>query len=58
MSLLRDEGLAVEELTVWRTLQRVQVRVTRHLDAELLVAHDLPLASYDVLARLDVRAAP
>ncbi|MBB6344893.1 MarR family winged helix-turn-helix transcriptional regulator [Nonomuraea muscovyensis] len=52
MSLLRDEGLTVEELTVWRTLQRVQVRVTRHLEAELLVAHDLPLASYDVLARL------
>ncbi|TDC03523.1 MarR family transcriptional regulator [Nonomuraea longispora] len=33
-------------------LQRAQVRITRHLEAELLVAHDLPLASYDVLMQL------
>ncbi|MGW0804360.1 MarR family winged helix-turn-helix transcriptional regulator [Nonomuraea sp. NPDC002799] len=52
MTLLRDEGLTVEELTVWRTLQRAQVRITRHLEAELLVAHALPLASYDVLMQL------
>jgi DNA-binding MarR family transcriptional regulator len=52
VTLLRDEGLTVEELAVWRMLQRVQVRITRHLEAELLVAHDLPLASYEVLVQL------
>ncbi|MEU6717735.1 MarR family transcriptional regulator [Nonomuraea sp. NPDC046802] len=52
MTLLRDEGLTVEELAVWRMLQRAQVRITRHLEAELLVAHDLPLASYEVLMQL------
>ncbi|MEV4577407.1 MarR family transcriptional regulator [Nonomuraea jabiensis] len=52
MTLLRDEGLTAEELAVWRMMQRAQVRITRHLEAELLVAHELPLASYEVLARL------
>jgi DNA-binding MarR family transcriptional regulator len=52
VTLLRDEGLTVQELAVWRMLQRAQVRITRHLEAELLVAHDLPLASYDVLMQL------
>lgn len=52
MTVLRDEGLSVQELSVWRMLQRAQVRITRHLEAELLVAHDLPLASYDVLLQL------
>ncbi|MFC4122390.1 MarR family winged helix-turn-helix transcriptional regulator [Nonomuraea zeae] len=52
MTLLRDEGLTVEELAVWRMLQRAQVRIARHLEAELLVAHDLPLASYEVLMQL------
>ncbi|MGN9840912.1 MarR family winged helix-turn-helix transcriptional regulator [Nonomuraea sp. H19] len=52
MTLLRDEGLTVEELAVWRMMQRAQVRITRHLEAELLDAHDLPLASYDVLMQL------
>ncbi|MFI7707104.1 MarR family winged helix-turn-helix transcriptional regulator [Nonomuraea sp. NPDC049480] len=52
MTLLRDEGLTVEELAVWRMLQRAQVRITRQLEAELLVAHDLPLAWYEVLMQL------
>jgi DNA-binding MarR family transcriptional regulator len=52
VTLLRDDGLTAEELTVWRLLQRAQVRMTRHLEAELLVAHDLPLASYEVLMQL------
>ena len=52
MTLLGDEGLTVEELTVWRMLQRAQVRITRHLEGELLVAHELPLASYEVLMQL------
>ena len=52
MTLLRDEGLTAEELAVWRMLQRAQVRITRRLESELLVAHDLPLASYEVLMQL------
>lgn len=52
MTLLRDEGLTAEELALWRMLQRTQVRITRHLEAELFVAHDLPLASYEVLMQL------
>ncbi|WP_308250870.1 MarR family winged helix-turn-helix transcriptional regulator [Nonomuraea rhizosphaerae] len=52
MTLLRDEGLTIEELTVWRMLQRAHVHIARHLESELLVAHDLPLASYDVLTQL------
>ncbi|MEV4017006.1 MarR family transcriptional regulator [Nonomuraea angiospora] len=52
MTLLRDEGLTAEELAVWRMMQRAQVRITRHLETELLVAHDLPLASYEVLVQL------
>ncbi|MEU6780685.1 MarR family transcriptional regulator [Nonomuraea angiospora] len=52
MTLLRDEGLTAEELAVWRMMQRAQVRITRHLEAELHVAHDLPLASYEVLVQL------
>jgi DNA-binding MarR family transcriptional regulator len=52
VTLLRDEGLTAEELAVWRMLQRAQVRITRRLEAELLVAHDLPLASYEVLMQL------
>lgn len=52
MTVLRDEGLTAEELAVWRMLQRAQVRITRHLESDLLVAHDLPLASYDVLMQL------
>ncbi|MEV8630206.1 MarR family transcriptional regulator [Streptosporangium sp. NPDC051023] len=46
------ETISSEELAVWKTLQRVQVRVTRALEAELLVGHDLALASYDVLTQL------
>ncbi|MCG5216676.1 MarR family transcriptional regulator [Streptosporangium sp. KLBMP 9127] len=41
-----------EEPAVWRMLQRVQVRAARLLEADLLTAHDLALASYDVLTRL------
>ncbi|MFI7617938.1 MarR family winged helix-turn-helix transcriptional regulator [Nonomuraea terrae] len=52
MTLLRDEGLTAEELAVWRMLQRAQVRITRRLEGELLIVHDLPLASYDVLMQL------
>ncbi|WP_245642417.1 MarR family winged helix-turn-helix transcriptional regulator [Nonomuraea candida] len=52
MTLLRAESLSAGHLEVWRMLQRAQVRITRHLEGELLGAHDLPPASYDVLAHL------
>ncbi|WP_336208111.1 MarR family winged helix-turn-helix transcriptional regulator [Nonomuraea sp. LPB2021202275-12-8] len=52
MTVPHDEGLTPEELTVWRMLQRAQVRITRQLETELLLAHDLPLASFDVLTHL------
>ncbi|MDF5755468.1 MarR family transcriptional regulator [Spongiactinospora sp. TRM90649] len=44
------------DLAVWRMLQRVQASVTRLLEIDLMAAHDLPLASYDVLARLSEAA--
>ncbi|MGV9777311.1 MarR family winged helix-turn-helix transcriptional regulator [Streptosporangium sp. NPDC003464] len=46
------EILSSGELALWRMLQRAQVRITRVLEADLLVEHDLALASYDVLAHL------
>ncbi|MEV5411648.1 MarR family transcriptional regulator [Thermopolyspora sp. NPDC052614] len=54
VTVLAGGGSAItpEELTFWRLLQRVQVRVTRVLEADLLVEHDLSLAAYEVLARL------
>jgi DNA-binding MarR family transcriptional regulator len=45
-------ALTPEELTFWRLLQRVQVRVTRALENELLLEHDLSLPAYEVLAQL------
>lgn len=45
-------ALTPEELTFWRLLQRVQVRVTRVLEADLLLEHDLPLPAYEVLTHL------
>jgi DNA-binding MarR family transcriptional regulator len=46
------ESVGSEELVVWRMLQRAQVRITRVLEADLLVEHDLALASYEVLLQL------
>ncbi|MEU8385246.1 MarR family transcriptional regulator [Streptosporangium sp. NPDC048865] len=46
------ESVGSAELVVWRMLQRAQVRITRVLEADLLVEHDLPLASYEVLSQL------
>ncbi|MBA3367904.1 MAG: MarR family transcriptional regulator [Geodermatophilaceae bacterium] len=39
-------------LASWRVFLRAHAVVTRHLEAELLEDHDLPLASYDVLVQL------
>jgi DNA-binding MarR family transcriptional regulator len=40
------------QLTAWRDLLTVHQRVTELLDRELRAAHDLDLASYDVLFQL------
>ena len=48
--------LAPAELAAWRGMLRVHAALVKALDAELLVAHDLPLISYEVLITLD--AAP
>jgi DNA-binding MarR family transcriptional regulator len=45
-------GLDPLELTAWRTFLRAHAQVLRRLEADLLAAHDLPLASYDVLVQL------
>jgi DNA-binding MarR family transcriptional regulator len=44
------------ELAAWRGMLRVHAALVKALDAELMVAHDLPLISYEVLITLD--AAP
>lgn len=46
------EAISSEALAVWRMLQQAQVRITRVLETDLLVEHDLALASYDVLTQL------
>lgn len=44
--------ISQEELSVWRTLLRVQVQVSRRLQADLLAEHDLALGSFEVLLHL------
>ena len=44
--------LTGEALAAWRTFLRAHATVTRRLEADLLAAHGLPLASYDVLVQL------
>ncbi|MFD0683154.1 MarR family winged helix-turn-helix transcriptional regulator [Actinomadura fibrosa] len=45
-------AVSTAELTVWRTMLRAQVRISRRLQADLLAGHDLALGSYDVLMHL------
>jgi DNA-binding MarR family transcriptional regulator len=44
--------LSREELAAWAGFLRVHAAVTRELDAELSVAHGMPLSSYEVLLYL------
>ena len=44
--------LTGEELLAWRTFLRAHATVTRRLEADLVTAHDLSLAAYDVLVQL------
>lgn len=41
-----------EQMEVWRTFLRAHATLVRRLEADLLDNHNLPLAWYDVLARL------
>lgn len=41
-----------EQMEVWRTFLRAHATLVRRLEADLLDKHNLPLAWYDVLARL------
>lgn len=41
-----------EQMEVWRTFLRAHASLVRRLEADLLDNHNLPLAWYDVLARL------
>jgi DNA-binding MarR family transcriptional regulator len=45
-------GLTPAELATWRTFLRAHASVLRRLEHDLVTAHDLPLASYDVLVQL------
>jgi DNA-binding MarR family transcriptional regulator len=47
-----DDRITPEQLEVWRLFLRVQRRLSRRLEDDLLTKHDLPLAWYDVLVRL------
>ncbi|KAB2341402.1 winged helix-turn-helix transcriptional regulator [Actinomadura rudentiformis] len=49
---LPSSTISAAELTVWRTLLRAQVQISRRIQADLLADHDLALASYDVLMHL------
>jgi DNA-binding MarR family transcriptional regulator len=44
--------ISAEDLAVWRSLQRMQLVIMRRLEGALVAAHDLPLASFDVLHEL------
>lgn len=47
-----DERVSPEQLAVWRAFDRAHASVTRQLEADLMELHRLPLAWYEVLARL------
>ena len=46
------ERVTPEELEVWRSFLRAQALIVRRLEADLMDRHGMPLAWYDVLARL------
>jgi DNA-binding MarR family transcriptional regulator len=43
---------STSELADWRNFLRAHATITRHLEADLVARHQLPLASYDVLVQL------
>ncbi|NEE02499.1 MarR family winged helix-turn-helix transcriptional regulator [Phytoactinopolyspora halotolerans] len=47
-----DERVSPEQLEAWRAFDRAHSHVARQLEADLTELHRLPLAWYEVLARL------
>lgn len=47
-----EERLSPEQLEVWRAFDRAHASVARQLETDLVELHRLPLAWYEVLARL------
>jgi DNA-binding MarR family transcriptional regulator len=45
-------GLTPAESLAWRSFLRAHAQISRVLESQLVAAHDLPLASYDVLVQL------
>lgn len=45
-------GLTEAQSLAWRSFLRAHAQISRVLESELVAAHDLPLASYDVLVQL------
>jgi DNA-binding MarR family transcriptional regulator len=43
---------SARELEVWRSFLRAHAALSRRLEADLIAAHDMPLATYDVLVQL------
>lgn len=52
LQLPHQQRPSPNELGVWRSFLRAHARIVRALEAELGEAHQLPLASYDVLVQL------
>jgi DNA-binding MarR family transcriptional regulator len=46
------ERVTPEQLEVWRSFLRAHASIVRRLEADLQTRHGMPLAWYDVLARL------
>lgn len=47
-----EPGLSARELSVWRAFLRSHATLVRRLERDLVAAHDLPLAWYEVLLQL------
>lgn len=45
--------ISAPEQAAWRNLQRAQITIMRRLETELVGRHHLPLASFEVLQRLE-----
>jgi DNA-binding MarR family transcriptional regulator len=46
------ERITPEQLEIWRLFLRAHAQIVRRLESDLMDRHGLPLAWYDVLARL------
>jgi DNA-binding MarR family transcriptional regulator len=51
-TLVSRERITPEQLEIWRLFLRAHAQIVRRLESDLMDRHGLPLAWYDVLARL------